>query len=403
VIVSQPAIAARPSASVQKPDRPPNSASRMLLLLVGLVVVTAAPYLIGQVVYQIRLNQLQAGVDVATKTLTGIKPELRDFELASRMVAKRMEPSVVSIFRPGDFGREGQGSGVIVDPAGYIMTNYHVVSGATSIQVQLSDGRRTDASVVGADEMLDLAVLKIELPSLIAAEWGDSDELEVGDMVWAVGSPYGLDRSFSFGIVSAKARRSESGLTRYAYQEYLQTDAAVNPGNSGGPLMNIGGQVIGINTAILGLAYQGISFAIPSNVAKQEYDQLRAKGTIERAWLGIRPLEVPKDVQERFGLAIGQGVYVDLVERKTPAERAGIRPGDVILKWNDFVATDPTLLSRAIAATRIGSIAKVQLTRSESRDGKADTKPTEIELNVKVERRTWSVPPGESQPDSPQQ
>jgi serine protease Do len=390
-MVPQPASLPQPSASAQISDRPPNSGGRLLLLVVGLVVVTAAPYLIGQVVYQIRLNQLQAGVDVATKTLTGIKPELRDFELASRMVAKRMEPSVVSIFRPGDFGREGQGSGVIVDPAGYIMTNYHVVSGATSIQVQLSDGRRTDASVVGADEMLDLAVLKIELPNLIAAEWGDSDELEVGDMVWAVGSPYGLDRSFSFGIVSAKARRSESGLTRYAYQEYLQTDAAVNPGNSGGPLMNIGGQVIGIN------------FAIPSNVAKQEYDQLRAKGSIERAWLGIRPLEVPKDIQERFGLAIGQGVYVDLVERKTPAERAGIRPGDVILKWNDFVATDPTLLSRAIAATQIGSIAKVQLVRSETRDGKSEAKPAPMELNVKVERRTWSLPPGETQPDSSQQ
>jgi serine protease Do len=363
-----------------------------------LAVVTAAPYLVGQVVYQIRLNQLQAGVDVATKTLTGIKPELRDFELASRMVAKRLEPSVVSIFRPGDFGREGQGSGVIVDSAGYIMTNFHVVNGATAIEVQLSDSRRTAASVVGADNMLDLAVLKIDLPNLIAAEWGDSDELEVGDMVWAVGSPYGLDRSFSFGIVSAKARRSESGLTN-TYQEYLQTDAAVNPGNSGGPLLNIAGQIVGINTAILGLAYQGISFAIPSNVARQEYDQLRSKGTIERAWLGIRPLEVPEEIQRALGLDIGQGVYVDLVERKTPAERAGIRKGDVILKWNDFVATDPTLLSRAIASTRIGSVAKVRLARVESTDGAAEPKRKELDLNVTVERRTWSVPAAESPSD----
>jgi serine protease Do len=368
--------------------------NRLFLVLVCLVVVTAAPYVVGQIVYQIRLNQLQAGVDVATKTLTGIKPELRDFELASRMVAKRLEPSVVSIFRPGEFGREGQGSGVIVDSAGYVMTNFHVVKGATALEVQLSDGRRTSASVVGADEMLDLALLKIELPNLIAAEWGDSDELEVGDMVWAVGSPYGLDRSFSFGIVSAKARRSESGFTN-TYQEYLQTDAAVNPGNSGGPLLNIGGQVIGINTAILGLAYQGISFAIPSNVAKGEYDQLRAKGTIERAWLGIIPRAVPEEVQKALNLTLGEGVYVDFVDRKTPAEKAGIRSGDVILKWNDFVATDPTLLSRAIAATKIGSIAKVRLVRNEMRDGKADPKRAELELNVTVERRTWSVPDSE--------
>jgi serine protease Do len=384
-------------------ERPASVASsRLLTLLVGLVIVTALPYLVGQIVYQVRLNQLQAGVDVATKTLTGIKPELRDFELASRMVAKRLDPSVVSIVLPGEMGHDGQGSGVIVDAAGYIVTNFHVISRATSIQVQLSDGRRTSASVVGADRLLDLAVVKIDLPNLVAAEWGDSDELEVGDMVWAVGSPYGLDRSYSFGIVSAKARRSESGLTHGAYQEYLQTDAAVNPGNSGGPLLNIAGQVIGINTAIIGGGYQGISFAIPSSVAKQEYDQLREKGVIERAWLGIVPLEVPQPVQEQLGLAIGEGVYVDLVQHKAPAERAGIRRGDVILKWNDFVATDPTLLSRAIAATKIGSVAKVRLVRTETGDGAATPKRTELDLNVTVERRAWSVAENEGEPEDSQ-
>jgi serine protease Do len=340
---------------------------------------------------------------VATKTLAGLKPQLSDFALASRMVAKRLDPSVVSILLPGDFGRDGQGSGVIVDAAGYIVTNYHVVSQATTIEVQLSDGRRTSASVVGADDLLDLAVLKIDLPNLIPAEWGSSDELEVGDMVWAVGSPYGLDRSYSFGIVSAKSRRSESRLTQDAYQEYLQTDAAVNPGNSGGPLLNIAGQIVGINTAIMGHKFEGISFAIPSSVAKAEYDQLRAKGTIERAWLGIVPLEVPATVQQQLGLAIGEGVYVDLVKQKTPAERAGIHRGDVILKWNDFVATDPTLLSRAIAATKIGSVAKVRLVRSESRQGAAEPKRTDLDLNVTVERRAWSVPVGESQSDPSQQ
>jgi serine protease Do len=402
-----PIVQAKPSTrradeSAPSPATASNGTSRLVTLLVVLTVITALPYLVGQIVYQIRFNQLQAGVDVATKTLTGVKPELRDFELASRMIAKRLDPSVVSIVLPGELGHDGQGSGVIVDAAGYIVTNFHVISQATTIQVQLSDGRRTNASVAGIDRLLDLAVLKIDLPNLVAAEWGDSDELEVGDMVWAVGSPYGLDRSYSFGIVSAKARRSESGLTNN-FQEYLQTDAAVNPGNSGGPLLNIAGQVIGINTAIIGGGYQGISFAIPSAVAKQEYDQLRAKGTIERAWLGIVPLEVPQQVRDQLGLSIGQGVYVDMVQHRTPAERAGILRGDVILKWNDIAANDPTLLSRAIAATQIGSVAKVQLVRTETPEGKAEPNRKELEFRVTVERRTWGVPRDAGEPEDPQQ
>src|SRR3972149_1550730 len=367
----------------------------MFTLLVFLVIVAVAPYLVsqlvGQLVYQIRYNEMKAGADVATTTLVSLKARLSDFELASRMIAKRLEPSVVSIFRPGFRGREGQGSGVIVDPDGYIVTNYHVVNGASSIRVQLSDGRRADASIVGADDVTDLAVLKIDLPDLIAAEWGNSDELEVGDLVWAVGSPFGPDRSVTFGIVSAKSRRSGSRLPSNPYQEYLQTDAAVNPGNSGGPLTNIDGQVIGINAAIFGSTYQGISFAIPSNVAKEEYDVLRAKGWIERAWLGIPPMTVPPEVQDRLGLEIGEGVYVNHVERNAPADRAGIARGDVVLQWNDFTATDPTFLSRAIAATKIGSTAKVRLVRPE-RGGDGTRTKAELELAVDVERRPSTMP-----------
>lgn len=358
----------------------------MVSVLVCLAIVAVAPYLVGQIIYQIRFNELKAGSDVATGTLASIKPRLSDFELASRMVAKRLEPSVVSIYRPGPLGLEGQGSGVIVDAAGYVVTNYHVVKGANSIEVQLSDGRRATVSELRTDEMTDLAVLKIDLPNLTPAEWGDSDKLEVADLVWAVGSPFGLDRSVSFGIVSAKARRSHSGLTRSPYQEYLQTDAAVNPGNSGGPLVNIDGKVVGINAAIFGPTYQGISFAIPSNVAKQEYDQLRAKGWIERARLGILPQSVPEKLRTQLGLGIGEGVYVDQVEPDTPADRAGIQARDVILKWNDFIATDPTLLSRAIAATKIGSMAKVRLVR-------VGTPRKELELTVQVESH-----PGNNRP-----
>jgi serine protease Do len=371
-------------ASTSQP--PAQGTSRWFTVLVFLLMVAAAPYLVRQFVYQVRYAELKADVDVATGALKSGKSRLTDFELTSRMVAKRLEPSVVSIFRPGFQGREGQGSGVIVDSDGYIMTNNHVVSGARSISVHLADGRITPATIVGADEITDLAVLKIDAPNLIAAEWGDSDELEVGDLVWALGSPFGLERSFTFGIVSAKGRRSGSRLTKNLYQEYLQTDAAVNPGNSGGPLIDIEGKVIGINAAIFGPSYQGISFAIPSSVAKEEYAQLRAKGWIERAWLGIRPVEVPQEIAQQLGLAIGEGVLVERVEPEAPADRAGIHRGDVILKWNDVAATDPTLLSRAIAATKVGSTAKVWLVRGESRDGDKKPARSEFELAVAVER-----------------
>ncbi len=337
------------------------------------------PFLVGRFVYQSTYNELRAGYDVATTTLDTLKPRLNDLELASRLVAKRVEPSVVSIVRPGRRGINGQGSGVIVDKSGYIVTNAHVIEGAGTVQVRLSDLRTTDASVVGADRMMDIAVLKIDLSNLIAAEWGDSDKLQVGDLVWALGSPYGLERSLTFGIISAKSRRSSSHVSGSLYQEYLQTDAAVNPGNSGGPLVNIEGRVVGINAAIFGNAYQGISFAIPSALARERYEELKTNGHIDRAWLGIEPLDVPSDVRQQLGLNQGEGVYVGEVRASAPAGRAGVRTGDVILKWNEHVATDPTLLSRAIAATQIGSTAKLLLVR----EGGGEKK--QIALDVQVE------------------
>jgi serine protease Do len=361
---------------------------RLFWLLAFLVALLVGPYVVGQYVYQATYNELLAGADVAIGALAELQPRLDDLEMASRLIAKRVEPSVVSIFRPTNLGREGQGSGVIVDPEGYIVTNYHVVTGDQDIYVELSDRRRTRGAVVGADAMTDLAVLKIDEPNLIAVEWGDSDKLQVGDLVWALGSPYGLDRSLTFGIVSAKARRSGSYVTRSAYQEYLQTDAAVNPGNSGGPLVNMEGKIVGINAAIFGESYRGISFAIPSSLAQEKYDELRSKGWVDRAWLGVQPLEVPELVRERIGLELGEGVYVGHVRDPSPAERAGIRVGDVILKWNAHEATDPTLLSREIAATEIGSMAKIILAR---RNQDAQRGVERLELDVNVERAPWAV------------
>jgi serine protease Do len=367
----------RPSRSTQNVPRRRSAAPWILLFLFAVVLV--APYLVGRFIYQITYNELRAGYDVATTTLDTLKPRLNDLELASRLVAKRVEPSVVSIVRPGRRGLTGQGSGVIVDGAGYIVTNSHVIEGVDSVEVRLSDRRSLEASVVGSDPMMDIAVLKVDASDLIAAEWGDSDELQVGDLVWALGSPYGLDRSLTFGIVSAKSRRSGAHVGASVYQEYLQTDAAVNPGNSGGPLVNIEGEVVGINAAIFGNTYQGISFAIPSVLAKERYEQLKANGHIDRAWLGIIPRDVPNEIRQKLGLDLGEGVLVGFVEPGAPANRAGLQNGDVILKWNEHVATDPTLLSRAIAATQIGSKAKLVLVRGASGENK------QITIDVKVE------------------
>ncbi len=355
------------------------------ILLLAFLFLLVGPFLMGRFVYEKTYNELKAGYDVATGTLGDIKPRLNDLEMASRLVAKRVEPSVVSITRPAGRNLDGQGSGVIVDKAGYVITNFHVVNGTDTVEVRLSDRRVTEGTVVGADAMTDIAVLKIDLDNLIPADWGDSDKLEVGDLVWALGSPYGLDRSLTFGIVSAKARHTSGFNTRSSspYQEYLQTDAAVNPGNSGGPLVNIEGQIVGINAAIFGSSYQGISFSIPSAIARDRYEELKTKGHVDRAWLGIFPMEVPDPLRTKLGLNIGEGVYVGIVEADSPAGKAGIHKDDVILKWNDHLATDPTLLSRAIAATEIGSTAKLVLVRTEPNSN--DKK--ELALNVKVERR----------------
>lgn len=379
--------APKPTPTIQ-PRR--SSSSRqtgaLVLLLVIFIVLLIGPFLVGRFVYETKYAELKAGYDVSTDALDHFKARLNDLEMASRLIAKRVQPSVVSIIRSTGrrfMGREleGQGSGVIVDKAGYIVTNNHVVDGTETIEVRLSDHRTVEATVVGADSLTDIAVLKIDADNLIAADWGDSDKLEVGALVWALGSPYGLEHTLTFGIVSAKARRGGSSFSPSPYTEYLQTDAAVNPGNSGGPLVNIEGKIVGINAAIFGNTYQGISFAIPSAMARKEYEELRAKGHIERAYLGILPLEVPDEVRRKYGLEPGQGVLVGTVEPDAPAGRSGIQPGDVILKWNDTAVTDPILLRQSIAGTKIGSTAKLVLVRQN------DKGKEQLAIDVSLERR----------------
>lgn len=386
---AQPAAPPAPQQMFDKPNlqlRDPdpyafaNRIWRLIFVFTALVLLASGHYLVGMYLYQARYNTKKAEYDLAREELPSVRARLEDFTLASRMVAKKVGPSVVSIYRPHFRGSDGQGSGVIMDKQGFVLTNWHVVEQAVALKVQLDDGRELDATVVGADRFTDLAVLKINAGNLIAAEWGDSESLELGDMVWALGSPFGLSRSITFGIVSAKHRSSASGIpTASVYQEYLQTDAAVNPGNSGGPLVDIEGRVVGINTAILGSSYRGVSFAIPSEIARDRYQQLRDQGFIQRGYLGVDPRTVPERVRREMNLAKGQGVLVYDVVQDGPASLAGMQRGDVILRWNDYEASDPSALSRTIANTEIGSTAVVLVKRFEGAG-----QPIEKRLNIEV-------------------
>ena len=264
------------------------------------------------------------------------------------------------------------GSGVIVDDAGYILTNNHVVENARAITVKLGGNETRPAEIVGLDDTTDLALLKIPAGGLIAAEWGDSDALQVGAPVWAVGNPFGLDRSVSFGIVSAKNRRVLSDTN--PYQDFLQTDAAVNPGNSGGPLVDLGGKIVGINTAIVGHGHQGVSFSIPSSIAKDVYERLRANGRVVRGYMGVRLMEVTPEVAETLALKSTKGALVAQVESDAPAARAGIEIEDVIVKWDAQEVTNPTELTMLVGKAAIGSRVKVTVIR--------DGHPRELELEV---------------------
>ncbi|WP_428304727.1 S1C family serine protease [Lacipirellula sp.] len=357
---------------------------RLLWVFTVLVIILVAPSFVYRIEYSLTSARERARLDVARANLKDFK--LDQISNGYRMLAQTVQPSVVNISTKR--GRaEGQGSGVIIDKEGYILTNNHVIEGVETAEIKLSDGRRdVDAVVVGIDPMTDLAVLKTDLKDLVPAEWGDSNELQVGDIVWALGSPFGLEKSITSGILSAKERRGITG-TR-VIQEFLQTDAAVNPGNSGGPLVNHEGKVVGINTAIIGPSYQGISFSVPSELAKASYDQIREHGYVLRGFLGVSPNEVTDDIARELGLERGEGVLVTSVDRNTPAAEAGLRPFDVILSWNGVEFSDPTLLSRAIAATPIGTDVPVKLVRS------ARGKPKSVDLTVKVAARpeTRSAP-----------
>lgn len=305
--------------------------STVLLLAAWLI----GPRLVEEYNFAATRGKVRAEYESAVRLLED--QPLEKVSKAFQLVAHKVRPSVVSInaIKEISGGRSGShltgfGSGVIMSSEGYIITNAHVLEDASSCQVQLHDRSRYTAKLVGIDLFSDLAVLKIDAHSLVPAKWGDSDEASVGSIVWAIGSPYRYEQTVTSGILSGKDRPGDK--TRK--QNLLQTDAAVNPGNSGGPLVDANGNVIGINTSIYGESFQGISFAVPSSTAQFVYRQLIEKGKVVRGYLGVHPREVSHRLATNWALPDLDGALLEGVMSNSPADLAGIRGGDVIRSWN---------------------------------------------------------------------
>jgi serine protease Do len=379
----------------------------LVVVAMGLLAVLVGPELAGRFAYAITSQEAQA--------LRDRLPELAKADTVSplfRAVAKAVQPAVVEVrvskkmqvepmpdmdefFRrffgeegapaPGrripqprrEFFSRGLGSGVIVDAQnGYVLTNYHVVSGADTVEVILADGRKLQTEWVRGDASTDLAVVKINPDRLLAAPLGDSDKLEVGDWVLAIGSPEGLPQTVTSGIVSAKGRSRPELRATHLYQDFIQTDAAINHGNSGGPLVNMLGEVVGVNTAIVSRTgvNEGIGLSIPSNMAKVVMRQLIDRGKVVRGYLGVRFQDVDERLVKSFKLPNTSGALVAQVAPGGPAQKAGLQAGDFITGINGKSIQDGNDLRNVVAALPLDKPAKFEVYR----DGK------KIELDVTI-------------------
>ncbi len=275
-----------------------------------------------------------------------------------------------------EFKQRSLGSGFIIDKDGYVVTNNHVIEDADQIMVKLKNGKEFEAEIVGRDPNTDIALIKIKSgKDLPYVEPGDSDALKVGEWVVAIGNPFGLEHTVTAGIVSAKGRVIGSG----PYDDFIQTDASINPGNSGGPLLNMSGEVIGINTAIVATG-QGIGFAIPMKFAKGVIEQLKDRGEVIRGWLGVAIQDLNEELAEYYGVQGQKGVLVTEVFPEDPADKAGIKPKDIVIEVNGKKVTASRELSRTIADIGVGETAKILVLR----DGKKKT------FNVKIAKREES-------------
>ncbi len=362
-----------------------NPTSRISCLLLAVLMITATICgCSGKNEAPLFLESNRKGGE-AEAPVKDVPTDILSTQRAFSNVSKKVTPSVVNIstvsrkkaiqpffeanplfedFFGGPQTRRDRslGSGILISKDGYIVTNDHVVRDAESIQVKLSNDKVYDAKVVGGDQKTDIAVIKISAADLPAAVLGDSDKLEVGQWAIAIGNPFGLDRTMTVGVISATGR-SNMGIE--TYENFIQTDASINPGNSGGPLLNVYGEVIGINTAIVA-AGQGIGFAIPINMAKPVFSQLIQKGNVSRGYMGVTIQPVTDELAQSFGLKQTKGALVNDVIKGGPAEKAGVRQGDIITGLNGSEVKDPSHLQRLVAEAGIGKVAKISVFR----DGK---------------------------------
>ncbi len=350
-----------------------------------------APRVPGQILETGRaFSEIAAAVSPAVVNISTTK-------VVRRETAPFSEDPFFDLFKPfHDFGlpkkwkEQSLGSGVIVSKDGYIITNNHVVEQSEDMRVTLYDKRSFKGKIVGSDPKTDIAVVKISADNLPVAPWGDSDRLQVGEFVLAIGNPFGLSHTVTMGIISAVGR-ANVGIADY--EDFIQTDAAINPGNSGGPLVNTKGELIGINTAIFSRSggYQGIGFAVPSNMARLVMDQLMKEGKIVRGWLGVTIQDITPELSQKFGLKDSKGALVGDIAKGSPAEKAGIVRGDVILVFNGKEIKSVGSLRNMVSQSRVGSQVKLRILRN----GK------EIELTAVVAElpKEAAGVPGEPSPE----
>jgi len=344
---------------------------------------------------RVKTGQPQAGAD---------DEEMQEFfrRFFGVPMPRQQQPNTPNTPRPNRKGGSAQqeevprgvGSGFIISADGYIMTNAHVVEGASDVYVTLTDKREFKAKIIGSDTRTDVALLKIDGNNLPRLVIGDSDKIRAGEWVLAIGSPFGLENTVTAGIISAKARDTGD------YLPLIQTDVAVNPGNSGGPLINLKGEVIGINSQIYSRSggFMGISFAVPIDEALRVSDQLKASGRVTRGRIGVQIGEVTKDVAESLGLAKAQGALVQRVEPGGPAEKGGLEAGDIILKFNGTAIERPSDLPRMVGSTKPGSRATVNIWRKGSaRDIPVTVVEIEADKPAKAEEKK---PKQEATPNS---
>ena len=335
------------------------------LLVQGLPDFSPLVDAVGPSVVNIRTMEKVTRQGVEFQGFPGMDPDMLEFFRRFGLPVPSMPPQQ----RPGPQGNEGGddgesqpsgvGSGFILSSDGYIMTNAHVVEGASEVMVTLADKREFKAKIVGADKRTDVAVVKIDAKGLPAIKIGDVNRLKVGEWVMAIGSPFGLENTVTAGIVSAKQRDTGD------YLPFIQTDVAINPGNSGGPLINMRGEVVGINSQIYSRSggFMGISFAIPMDEAIRVSDQLRATGKVSRGRIGVQIGPVDKEVAESIGLGSATGVLVSAVEPDSPAAKAGLQAGDVIVQFNGTKIDKVSDLPRLVGNTKPGSKASLTIFR----------------------------------------